>query len=247
VLLNNKGGDSVPPRIEVLVSPGCPHALPAIALAKEVCASLTPDAAVDTINVTTESEARSVGFAGSPTIRVAGKDIEPASGTPGVLACRVYEGGSGVPPRWKLEAAILRALAPKHILLLCVANSARSQMAEGLARALAPSGVVVSSAGSVPTQVRPQAIHALQEIGIDISSHRSKSVADVDASSVQAVITLCAEEVCPVFLGRAWRLHWGLLDPASQQGTPDERLRAFRVVRDQLRERLTYLFEGWPG
>jgi arsenate reductase len=119
-------------------------------------------------------------------------------------------------------------------------------MAEGIARALAPKGVVVSSAGSVPTQVRPQAIEALKEIGIDISSHFSKSVEEVDSSSVQAVITLCAEEVCPVFLGRASRVHWGLSDPASAKGSPEEQLQAFRIVRDQLRERIGYLFEGWP-
>ena len=233
------------PRIEVLVSPGCPHAPPAIELANEVRASLVPDTEVVTINVTTETEARSVGFAGSPTIRVDGKDIEPSSGAPGVLACRVYEGGSGVPPRWKLEAAVLRSLAPKHLLFLCVANSARSQMAEGIARSLAPKGVLISSAGSVPTTVRPQAIEVLGEIGIDISSHHSKSVEDVDAKSVQAVITLCAEEVCPVFLGRAWRLHWGLSDPAAAAGNPAHVLGAFRAVRDQLRERLAYLFQGW--
>jgi arsenate reductase len=213
-------------------------------LAREVCASLTPDAHVETVEVTTQQEARAQEFAGSPTFRVNGKDIEPVCGTNGVLACRVYTGGLGVPLRWKLEAAVLRALAPKHVLFLCVANSARSQMAEGIARSLAPKGVTVSSAGSVPTQVRPQAVEALREIGIEISSHRSKSVQDIDASSVQAVITLCAEEVCPVFLGRAWRVHWGLSDPASVQGSPGETLQAFRNVRDHLRERLTYLFEA---
>ena len=215
-------------------------------LVMEVCSSLAPDSRVEQLEVTSEQEARVQGFAGSPTIRVNGQDVEPGSGSAGVLACRVYEGGSGVPPRWKLEAAILRAQAPKHILFLCVANSARSQMAEGIARGLAPKGVVVSSAGSVPTKVRPQAIEILGEIGIDISSHHSKSVDDVDASSVQAVITLCAEEVCPVFLGRAWRLHWGLSDPATAAGSPAHVLEAFRAVRDQLRERLAYLFQGWP-
>lgn len=233
------------PRIEVLTSPGCPHGGPALELARDVCALLTPDARVEEVEVTTQQEARAQGFAGSPTIRVNGLDIEHAGGTIGVLACRLYAGGSGVPPRWKLEAAILRALAPKHILFLCVANSARSQMAEGIARVLAPKGVVVSSAGSFPTHVWPQAVDALREIGIDISSHRSKSVQEVDAASVQAVVTLCAQEACPVFLGRTWRLHWGLSDPASVQGSSGELVQAFRVVRDQLRERLTYLFEGW--
>lgn len=235
------------PLIEVLVSPGCPHASPASELAKEVCAALTPDAQVEMLHVSTEAEARSVGLAGSPTIRVAGKDIDPAGGSPGVLACRLYEGGAGVPPRWKLEAAVLRELSPRHILFLCVANSARSQMAEGLARSLAPRGVVVSSAGSTPTSVRPPAIEVLGELGIDISSHRSKSVEDVDPESVQAAITLCAEAVCPAFLGRAWRLHWGLVDPAAAAGDPAHVLGAFRAVRDQLRERLAYLFQGWPA
>jgi arsenate reductase len=132
------------------------------------------------------------------------------------------------------------------ILFLCVANSARSQMAEGIARSLAPQGVVVSSAGSAPTQVRPQAVEVLRELGMDISSHRSRSVQDIDSTSVEAVITLCAEEVCPVFLGRARRLHWGMPDPASVQGSAEEVLQAFRGVRDSLRERLACLFEGWP-
>ena len=235
------------PRIEVLVSPGCPHAAPAIKLAREVCATLTPDSRVEVVQVTTQQQAQAQGFPGSPTLRVNGVDVEPGGGMQGVLACRVYAGGTGVPPRWKLDAAVLRALEPKHLLFLCVANSARSQMAEGIARALAPKGVVVSSAGSFPMQVHPQAVDALRGIGIDISSHRSKSVQDVDASCVQAVITLCGEEGCPVFLGRAWRLHWGLTDPASAPGGPADVQQAFRLVRDQLRERLTYLFEGWPA
>jgi arsenate reductase len=216
-------------------------------LARDVCSSLLPEVQVEEVEVVSQRDAEAWSFAGSPTIRVNGADIEPGRGSTGVLACRVYAGGSGVPPRWKLEAAVLRALAPKHILFLCVANSARSQMAEGIARALAPQGVVVSSAGSVPTQVRPQAVEALRDIGIDISSHRSKFVQDIDASSVEAVITLCAEEVCPVFLGRAWRLHWGLNDPASAQGDSARVLAAFRSVRDQLQERLACLFERWQA
>jgi arsenate reductase (thioredoxin) len=122
-------------------------------------------------------------------------------------------GGKAVTVRsgdWRTEAAELRALQPQHILFLCVANSARSQMAEGIARSLAPQGVTVSSAGSSPPSVRPQAIRVLNEIGIDISGHRSKGLESIDTGSVDAVITLCAEEVCPVFLGKAHRVHWGL-------------------------------------
>ena len=110
---------------------------------------------------------------------------------------------SARPGEWRAEAEALRAKRPRHILFLCVANSARSQMAEGIARSLAPPGVKVSSAGSSPASVRPQAIQVLKEIGIDISGHQSKGLDSIDAGSVDAVITLCAEEVCPVFLGKA--------------------------------------------
>lgn len=124
---------------------------------------------------------------------------------------------------------------PRHILFLCVANSARSQMAEGIARSLAPPGVRVSSAGSAPTSVRPEAVEALAEIGIDISAHRSKSVKDVDPATVDAVVTLCADEVCPAFPGRVERLHWPLPDPAAGAAS-------FRSVRDDLRLRIAALF-----
>ncbi len=143
-----------------------------------------------------------------------------------------------------IEAALLRSLAPRGVLYLCVANSARSQMAEGIARSLAPSGVWIGSGGSEPSQVRPEAIQVLDEIGIDISGHHSKSVDDVPRDRVEAVVTLCAEEVCPVWLGRAHRVHWGLLDPAAAQG--EGRLDAFRSVRDELRRRLGVLFPE-PG
>lgn len=143
---------------------------------------------------------------------------------------------------WQEEAEELRRLAPRHVLFLCVANSARSQMAEGIARALAPPGVTVSSAGSQPSRVNPLAIRALGEIGIDIRSHRSKSVGGISPEGVDAVITLCAEEVCPVFLGRARRVHWGLPDPAGAGSTEDEQLQAFRNVRDELRRRLAVVF-----
>ncbi len=143
---------------------------------------------------------------------------------------------------WRAEAAELRAIRPRHILFLCVANSARSQMAEGIARSLAPRGVKISSAGSSPASVHLQAIRVLKEIGIDISGHRSKGLDSIDAASVDAVITLCAEEVCPVFLGKAHRIHWGLPDPAVVTGMEETRLDAFRSVRDELLHRLKVLF-----
>jgi thioredoxin type arsenate reductase len=130
------------------------------------------------------------------------------------------------------------------ILFLCVANSARSQMAEGIARSLAPSGVKIWSAGSRPTSVRPEAIAVLQEIGIDISGHRSKPVAEIPASEVDTVITLCGEEECPLFLGKARRLHWGLPDPAAAAGSEEDRLSAFRKIRDELRQRIESLLQS---
>jgi arsenate reductase len=102
--------------------------------------------------------------------------------------------------------------------------------------------VTVSSAGSAPASVRPQAIRVLNEIGIDISGHRSKGLEIIDAGSVDAVITLCAEEICPVFLGEAHRVHWGLPDPVDVTGTEETRLDAFRSVRDELLRRLNVLF-----
>ncbi len=143
---------------------------------------------------------------------------------------------------WRHEAEELRKLSPRHVLFLCVANSARSQMAEGIARSLAPANVMISSAGSQPSRVNPLAIRALDEIGIDIRSHSSKRIDSVSPAGVDAVITLCAEEVCPVFLGKAHRVHWGLPDPAGAGKTDEEQLQAFRNVRDELRRRLTVVF-----
>jgi thioredoxin type arsenate reductase len=127
---------------------------------------------------------------------------------------------------------------PKGILFLCVANSARSQMAEGIARSIAPPDIKICSAGSRPAKVRPEAIVVLKEIGIDISGNRSKAVSEIPADDVDTVITLCAEEECPVFLGKAQRLHWGLPDPAAASDSQEETLEAFRNVRDELLQRI---------
>ena len=125
------------------------------------------------------------------------------------------------------------------ILFLCVANSARSQMAEGLARQMFGDRAEVASAGSVPTRVNPLAIAAMAEIGIDISSQRSKSVEDVGAGNFDLIVTLCADEVCPIVPGRVKRLHWPLSDPAA--APPDEALDKFRAVRDEIARRLKTL------
>lgn len=131
----------------------------------------------------------------------------------------------------------------RSILFLCVANSARSQMAEGLARQIFGPEVQVQSAGSAPSRVNPLAIAAMAELDIDLSGHRSTSVDEVDPAGVDLVITLCAEEVCPAFLGRARRLHWPLPDPDRKHEplSEQERLDCFRRVRDQIRARLEEL------
>jgi len=143
---------------------------------------------------------------------------------------------------WQSEAEEIRSSHPRHVLFLCVANSSRSQMAEGIARSLAPAGVKISSAGSQPSRVNPLAVRALEEIGVDVRGQYSKSVDTIDPVDVDVVITLCAEEVCPVFLGRARRIHWGLPDPADARTAEEERLQAFRDVRDELRRRLAVVF-----
>ncbi len=131
----------------------------------------------------------------------------------------------------------------KGILFLCVANSARSQMAEGLPRAELPAGVKVWSAGSHPKRVRPEAIAVLQEVGIDISHHRSKAVSEIPAEEVDTVVTLCAEEECPLFLGKARRFHWPIPDPASDDPnrSREEALSAFRAARDTIRWKIREL------
>lgn len=149
--------------------------------------------------------------------------------------------GDAPPPDWFLEAVILRALSPRHVLFLCVANSARSQLGEGVGRLLAPEGVRVSSAGSEPTRVRPQAIAVMKEIGVDLTTHEAKGMDDVERP-VDAVITLCAEESCPAWLEKAWRLHWPLPDPAGAGSTGEEEMAAFRGTRDELRRRLAVVF-----
>jgi arsenate reductase len=126
----------------------------------------------------------------------------------------------------------------KKILFLCVANSGRSQMAEGIAKKLLGDRGLIQSAGSKPTQVNPLSIQVLGEIGIDAAGQYSKSVADIDPATVETVITLCAEEECPVFLGKAERIHWPLPDPGKGALTAEEKLKSFREVRDEIRRRL---------
>jgi arsenate reductase len=131
------------------------------------------------------------------------------------------------------------------ILFLCVANSARSQMAEGLARARFGDRIVVHSAGSAPTQVNPMAIEVMHEVAIDLAGHCSKLVDAIDPAGIDLVITLCAEEVCPAFLAPVRRLHWPIADPATAAPVggiggidPQELRTRFRTARDAIAARL---------
>ncbi len=129
------------------------------------------------------------------------------------------------------------------VLFLCVANSARSQMAEGLARAIAPPGVRVWSAGSRPARLNPVAVEVMAELGIDIRAQRSKGIGDVPIAQIDRVVTLCAEEVCPVLPGKAVHEHWPLPDPVAVDGDAAGQRAAFRAIRDELQRRLRTWFE----
>ena len=113
-------------------------------------------------------------------------------------------------------------------------------MAEGLLRNMAGDRLTVASAGVAPSQVRPEAVEAMREIGIDISEQRSKSVHEFTGEEFDYVITVCdnAKEQCPVFPGKTKRIHWSFEDPATVTGEWDQRLEAFRKVRDQIDHRL---------
>lgn len=134
----------------------------------------------------------------------------------------------------------------ERVLILCTANSARSQMAEGLLRQLAGDQMVVASAGAKPATVNPLAIAAMQERGIDITQHTSKHLNTFLEVPFDYVITVCdnAAEACPLFPGPAQRIHWGFPDPAAVAGDEATRLAAFRSVRDAIEAQLrTWLHE----
>ena len=128
----------------------------------------------------------------------------------------------------------------KRVLFLCTHNSARSQMAEGLLRHMAGDQFEVFSAGTERTRVHPLAVDAMREIGIDISNQRSKTLDEFDGQHFDYVITVCdrANESCPIFPGDTQRIHWSFDDPSAATGTDDQRLRAFRDVREGIQQRL---------
>ena len=131
-------------------------------------------------------------------------------------------------------------MAKQRVLFLCTHNSARSQMAEGLLRALGGERFETFSAGTEATHVRPLAIRAMQELGIDISGQESKTLDRFLDQPFDQVITVCdqANEACPVFFGARERLHWGFPDPSKATGSEDEQFAVFRAVRDAIRQRI---------
>lgn len=132
------------------------------------------------------------------------------------------------------------------VLILCTGNSCRSHLAEGLLRAAAGPLIEVASAGSKPAgYVHPLAIRVMQEVGLDISGHRSKHLNEFLDRPVETVITVCgnADQVCPTFPGQLNRYHWGFDDPAHATGTEEEQLAVFRRVRDEIRR----VFEAYAA
>lgn len=137
----------------------------------------------------------------------------------------------------------------ERVLILCTANSARSQMAEGLLRDLGGERFEIYSAGSRATTVNRFAIEAMLERGLDIGDHRSQSLKEFVNQPFDYVMTVCdnAAESCPVFPGRAQRVHWGFPDPAAVEGAPEERLSAFREVRNAIEQQLRQWLDSNPS
>ena len=143
----------------------------------------------------------------------------------------------------------VNALPPQRVLFLCVGNSARSQIAEGFARKLAPAGVEVWSAGVEPKGVNPLTVQVMDEAGIDIRGQRSKRLDDVPWRSADTVITLCGEaaEMCPAVPAGLRKLHWPIEDPVGAQGTEEQIMSEFRRARDEIRGKVEDLVRELAG
>ena len=134
----------------------------------------------------------------------------------------------------------------KRVLFLCTANSCRSQMAEGLVNHFLGDRFVANSVGTQASLVHPLAIEVMKEIGIDISSHRSKNLSEFDGQTFDYVITLCgdANETCPLYIGGTKKTHIGFDDPVQTTGTKEEIIREFRRVRDEIKLKLNNFFQS---
>lgn len=130
--------------------------------------------------------------------------------------------------------------SPTRVLFVCTHNSARSQMAEGMVRAWGGDRFEAFSAGTEATRVRQEAIAVMREIGIDITGHTSKTILPFVGEAFSWVITVCdtAKESCPVIPGAAQQAHWSIDDPSAVEGSDEERLEAFRIARDVIRDRV---------
>jgi arsenate reductase len=142
------------------------------------------------------------------------------------------------------------ATQPMRVLFLCTHNSSRSQIAEGLLRARGGAAYEVFSAGTEPRVVHPLAIKVMQEIGIDIRDHRAKSLEEFrDQPPMDLVVTVCdgAAEACPYFPNARWQVHWGFPDPSRVEGSKEERLAAFRHIRNLIAARIRQFLDFQPA
>ena len=139
---------------------------------------------------------------------------------------------------------------PMRVLFLCTHNSSRSQMAEGLLRSRGGTSYEVFSAGTMPRLVHPLAIRAMSEIGIDLTTHRAKGIEEFAVQPpMDLVITVCDEaaEACPLFPNARQQVHWGFSDPSAVTGSEEERLAAFRHVRDLIATKINQFLAREPG
>lgn len=143
---------------------------------------------------------------------------------------------------WTQDAERIRAMRPRHVLFVCVANSSRSQMAAAIARALAPPAVKVSCAGTQPTPIHPLAVEVLAELGFDVRGAPSRHLDEIPPDDVDVIVRLCDEDIGASFPANALRVRWPLPDPTRLGGSDAARLEGFRNLRDELVRRLALAF-----
>lgn len=230
---------------QLLYTPECPHADPTRERLRAAADGLDIDLVLDGFEVGDLDRARELDFPGSPTVRVGGRDLEAPYADPEhppAVACRMY-GPDGVPPRWMIDSALARTLDLHHIAFVCASNASRSQIAEGLASAIADDlgrDLRVSSAGTSPESLGDEARAVLEEVDIDPSEQRAQALDAIDLESADLVVTLCNDQHCPSSLDRHRRLHWPFPSPGSTDA-PEDELEPYRQVRDELADRLHHL------
>lgn len=232
-------------KIRLLHFQGCPNAQQALDLLKSILKEKGVDREVEVIEVKSQQDARKYHFLGSPSIQINGLDIEKERREdPPLLGCRIYitkDGYSVIPPGNMIVEAIEEAkkkAKKQKVLFICTHNSARSQMAEGILRALYGSRYQVYSADTKATEVNPYVIKVMSEIDIDISAHRSKIIEEFSGMKFDYVVTVCnhAKETCPFFPDGKTYLHKGFKDPAGVRGREHEIIAEFRRVRDGIKK-----------